>query len=471
MSHLNAFPIFMSLATTYGISRDCPDMVNQAMGLGIESKQPLIWSQLQSDCCTTAGVTCTSQRVTGIDWGDMRLNGSINGTALPTGLQILNLGQNILSGNVSATMPAGLLYLILRNNQLTGNIPESLPTGLQGLYLSHNQLTGNIPAILPTGLQYLLLDHNIFTGNIPQSLPMLLELTFLDNNQLTGNIPAALPTGLYHLALHNNRLTGNIPVVLPTALQFLYLGSNQLAGSIPTILPAGLQSLYLHNNQLTGNIPSTLPAGLQYLYLYNNQVTGVIKIGYPINLHIQNNLITDVIIAETASLVSCDVSNNPLLASPHISNLTMCVQIGLYSASLLTTTTSIAVSYASSLLAATTTKIAVSYVSPLLTALGTIDMHSVSSKVLQKYGDGAGISSDSMSTNIKDSTGSHYSFRVILHTLTLVEIVTQFFKLLGSSLVLIFVIYKTPWKREFKSKMRKRNKSKDDTPHSNWAST
>ena len=110
MSHLNAFPSLILLITTYGISRDCPDMINLAMGLGVESKQPLIWTQLQMDCCAATGVTCTSQLVTGIDWRNMGLNGSINGTALPTGLQILNLGQNILSGNVSATMPAGLLY-------------------------------------------------------------------------------------------------------------------------------------------------------------------------------------------------------------------------------------------------------------------------------------------------------------------------------------------------------------------------
>ena len=495
MSHLNAFPSLILLATTYGISRDCPDMINLAMGLGIKDKQTSIWTQLQMDCCAATGVTCTSQMVIGIDWGDMRLNGSINGTALPTGLQFVYLYNNQITGNIPVSFPAGLLYLILRNNQLTGNVPESLPSGLQGLYLYNNQLIGNIPvslpaglqslylggnqlmgnipASLPAGLQSLVLDNNKLTGNIPESLPSGLRYLYLYNNLLTGNISLSLPTGLQSLGLNNNQLTGNIPLSLPTGLQYVGLNENLLTGNIPATLPAGLQSLDLDNNLLSGNIPATLPVWLQYLYLHNNQLTGdiplslpawldvlylgsnqltgIVKIGTPFYLEIQNNFITDVIIADTSSLSRCNVSNNPLLGNPHISNLTMCAQSGLYSASLLTTTS-----------------IAVSDVSTLLTALGTIDMHSVSSKVFQKYIDSTGKSTNNIDTSIRDLTGNHYSFRVILHTLTLVEIVTQFFKLLGSSLVLIIVIYKTPWKREFKSKMRKRNKSKENMLLSAW---
>ena len=430
-------------------------MINLAMGLGIESKRPLIWTQLQLDCCAATGVTCTSQLVTGIDWRNMGLNGSINGTALPTGLQVLYLYNSLLTGNIPTALPAGLQYLHLNNNQFTGNISMSLPAGLQFLNFG--------------------------------------------NNKLTGNIPAELPTGLFYLYLPLNRLTGNIPTSLPTGLQILYLYNNQLTGNIPAALPTGLRYLYLPGNQLTGNIPSTLPAGLQYLLLYNNQLTGMLKISYPIDLRIQDNLITDVIIAETASLVSCNVSNNPLLASPHISNLTMCVQSGLYSASLLPSVMSTSLSS----------------VSTQLTALGTNDMSFVSSMISAEkatYHSSANgtsiigseysfkifiptsiaiLSANSISTlweNISTppvsslvleilvgstrgsaSTTSYstvyYSFKVILRTLTIVEIVTQFFKLLGSSLVLIVVIYKTPWRREFKSKMRKRNKAKDGMPH------
>jgi hypothetical protein len=130
----------------------------------------------------------------------------------------------------------------------------------------------------------------------------------------------------------------------------------------------------------------------------------------------------------------------------------MCAQSGLYNASLLPTVTSISLSS----------------VSTQLTALGKIDMPPVSSIILQIYVDSAGKSTNNMGTSIRDSTGSHYSFKVILRTLTLVEIVTQFFKLLGSLLVLIIDIYKTPWRREFKSKMRKKSKPKQDMLLSAW---
>ena len=139
------------VVNAYGISTDCPSLVIFAQGLGMQNKQPGIWTSLQGDCCTASGVTCVSQRVTQIQWGNMGLNGIINGAALPSNLTNLYLYMNQLNGSIPS-LPSNLTYLHLDLNQLTGSIP-TLPSGLTDLNLGENQLTGNISS-LPSGLTY-----------------------------------------------------------------------------------------------------------------------------------------------------------------------------------------------------------------------------------------------------------------------------------------------------------------------------
>ena len=93
-------------------SVDCSNLRSFALGLGMQTASPTIWTLLQNDCCVSVGgVICASSRVTGIFWINMWLNGFINGSAIPS----------------------SVLNLVLYKNQLTGSIPASLPGGLTSL--------------------------------------------------------------------------------------------------------------------------------------------------------------------------------------------------------------------------------------------------------------------------------------------------------------------------------------------------
>ena len=47
-----------------------------------------------------------------------------------------------------------------------------------------------------------------------------------------------------------------------------------------------------------------------------------------------DNMITDVIIADTSNLFNCDLSNNPLLGNVRVGALTMCIKNGIWNSSL-----------------------------------------------------------------------------------------------------------------------------------------
>ena len=107
----------------FGISSDCPDVINLAVGLNLDQTEPIVFTALQTDCCSGTGyqipfVECVNQRVNKVNWYNVGLNGTLNGTALPNAIQ----------------------YLDLHSNQITGEIPTSFPTGLQYLSISGNQM-------------------------------------------------------------------------------------------------------------------------------------------------------------------------------------------------------------------------------------------------------------------------------------------------------------------------------------------
>ena len=83
-----------------GISVDCPNVIQFAFNLGIQSIQSVLWNSLQIYCCNSNGVTCTNQVVTKIAWDTMGLNGFINGSAIPSGVTDLELARNVLIGNI-----------------------------------------------------------------------------------------------------------------------------------------------------------------------------------------------------------------------------------------------------------------------------------------------------------------------------------------------------------------------------------
>ena len=270
--------MFVSLVSeAHGISVDCPDIINLAKGLYINLRQPSIWSALQIDCCATSGITCDgNQRVSQINWSNMALYGTINGTALPS----------------------ELIRLYLYTDYLSGTLPKSFPSKLEVLHLAHNPLlSGSIPS-LPSGLTYL----NIF------------------DCRLTENIPT-LPSGLLYLDLSHNKLSGSIPAI-PNGLKYLHLHDNQLSGDVPPMPPSV--------NDVCFGYPGEP----------GNHFTGSLVLYQTTHVLINYNWITDLIIQDAGLLVACQVSDNPLLGNPHLVNLTICIQNNLFNASLLPMTIS-----------------------------------------------------------------------------------------------------------------------------------
>ena len=134
---------------------------------------------------------------------------------------------------------------------------------------------------------------------------------------------------------------------IPSNIINLWVANNELTGSIPDMLPIGLVSLNLDINKLSGDLPQ-FPSTLESLGLGwpgapgNNHFTGTVRMNRPTYLRINYNWITDVLVQDSSSLITCDLSYNPLLSNPNLANLPMCTKTGLYSANMLPITRSAA---------------------------------------------------------------------------------------------------------------------------------
>ena len=348
---MNSIALLLMTSTIYAVSSDCPNMIEFARGLGMQTARPTIWTALQSDCCNYGAtyVYCDgSQRVTQIDWYGKGLYGIINGTAIPS----------------------SVTYLILRDNDITGPIPE----------------------VLPSGLRYFTLRANVITGAIPSSLP------------------------------------------------------------------SGLQYLYLHGNQMSGDLPP-LPSTLQYLHLgypgyLGNHFTGTLRLNRPIELYINDNWITDVLVQNSSVLTSwCDLSNNPLLGNQNIAGLTTCTKNGLYSAALLPVTRSTLKTIAKTTTKLTSTRStkSVDTTTEMTTniAFGHTNTQQMSSNRMAS-GRMLSIMMSVTGTSTDISTSS-------LGTVTFAQEMSEFSVNFGmmlrciiSAMLLTYAMTRTPFKREFK---------------------
>uniref|UniRef100_A0A7S2KKT3 Leucine-rich repeat-containing N-terminal plant-type domain-containing protein n=1 Tax=Leptocylindrus danicus TaxID=163516 RepID=A0A7S2KKT3_9STRA len=177
-----------------------------------------------------------------------------------------------------------LKRLQLRGNFITGAIPQevaSLPN-LEVLDLSDNKLSGELPRFTSDQLRSLLLKKNNLSGSLSSDFltsPHQLEWLDLGSNQFTGPIPSDVQwTGLKFLELSNNEFSGPIPESLNIAqsLVIARLNGNNLSGGIPESLFDGMSTNTLehqnieekpfmnlvefrvHGNELSGPIPKEL---------------------------------------------------------------------------------------------------------------------------------------------------------------------------------------------------------------------
>ena len=266
---------------------------------------------------------------------------------------------------------------------------------------------------------------------------------------------------------------------IPSSVTRLYLHVNAITGSIPSALPSGLISLSLDGNQMSGDLPS-FPSSLQYFYLGypgfpGNHFTGTLRLNRPIELYINDNWITDVVIQNSSVLGTCDLSNNPLLENPNIAGLTTCTKSGLYSASLLPITRSTLTTLTKT---TTTSALTTMSISEATTQLVTATLEKTNVATVMTLETTMKVTATKRSTNIGYSTVQQRSSNEIASgtqafTLTSSMGTVQFvqemrgivvnlgmmLRCIVSTMILSVVFVKTPFKREFK-RMRKRKTTK-----------
>ena len=530
MKYSKVFILFIHYA--YSESPDCPNLLQLAKGLNMNTLQAVIWSSLQADCCTGTGIVCNTNVVTSITWKTLGLTGSINSTALAlmTNLVILDLTSNQISGSFPRILPPLTQTVNVGYNQLTGNINGSaLPPGLQCLETIENAITWTTPIQFPIGVRILNLNGNIFRGaltSLPSGLAVLglgstnrigdinmiqlpsalayLDLSFnslngsvrnllfpvgitvlyLESNQISDQFPLHLPSGLKTFQIDDNKMTGTLNnVVLPDSLIILQASTNFLNGSLP-LLPSTLQILSLQNNLFTGSI-QIMPPNIRYVNLCNNQLTGSLSINKPRQLYLQNNLFTNLNVADLSFLVlGCDISNNPLLGNPNITSLSICAQTGLYSFNAIpssTTLTNQKTNIELSIRAVTMQKLS----SYLIVDVYTVSNIPIGTSTFQDpKGISQGQATATSSTIVAMKTQSlvlavnPHTISSIFSIFTIGKVVVNLIdnpislimwiqmgiKILIDILVVLVVIHFTPFKRELKKQIKKKGKSSKMDP-------
>ncbi|KAD2804374.1 hypothetical protein E3N88_37751 [Mikania micrantha] len=171
---------------------------------------------------------------TSLKMNSNKFEGSL--AAFPSNVELLDLSDNLLSGDLpqtDGTMNLSFDVVNLSKNRFSGNIPIDLCKlpSIIVLDLSQNKLSGRLPECLGnlSGLQAMDLSNNTITGHVPSSLGSLTQLMTLHlHNIFEGNLPLSLQnlTSLVTMDIGYNFLVGNIPFWKPSVLQ----GNNGLCG-------------------------------------------------------------------------------------------------------------------------------------------------------------------------------------------------------------------------------------------------
>ena len=226
--------LLMSLL--YGVSVDCPNIINLGIGLHLDIKQPIVMNEVRTDCCTASGITCVNQRVTQIMWGGAPgLGGSINGSALPPNLFNFDVSFASVTGPIPI-LPAGISYFAVQGNKMSGDVPP-LPSSLDQLILGlpnspGNHFSGSIVLSSPTNVK---INFNLITDITIQSTTSLSNCD-LSNNPLLGNprltaLPMCTKNNLYSanlLPITISTLFSTTKLFLPTAMTTKYIQSSLL---------------------------------------------------------------------------------------------------------------------------------------------------------------------------------------------------------------------------------------------------
>ncbi|VVA25659.1 PREDICTED: receptor [Prunus dulcis] len=317
------------------------------------SSPPLNWTSM-TNCCYWEGITCNQDGwITRLHLPSKGLKGGIhpslgnlthlthlnlshNSLYCPTSkeiefflplnrLEILDLSDNLLSGELPLSLPSNIQIVDLSTNHFHGVVPSSFfqqARNLTSFNVSNNTFSGPIPSfICPHSsplIKLLDFSYNKFSGNISRGLGecSTLQVFRAGNNNLSGLLPEDIynATTLQEIVLPVNLLHGTISdrIVNLTNLAILNLYYNQLSGVLPFHIGklSKLKLILLHFNYLEGSLPPTLMncTNLIELHIGDNNLEGDIsalnfsKLGQLSKLDLWSNNFTGTI---PMSLYSC----------------------------------------------------------------------------------------------------------------------------------------------------------------------
>ena len=284
-----------------GVSIDCPDVLNLALGLHLNTKQPTIWSSLQGDCCSGTGITCVNSRVDIITWISRGLDGTINGTALPGKLTIIYLQTNSITGPIPAQLPSTLFSLCLEGNMMTGDVP-SLPSALQYLRLGWpgfpgNHFTGTVSLNQP---KWLLLNYNWITELIVNDASLIVNTKCdLSDNPLLGSpnigtLSMCTQSNLYSAALLPKTISTTSKITTTKTVSALQEPISTL------ILSTSIRS-FSTLNPIKSTITSTAP------WTLTNTIENTIPVSQT-TLTVASTISSDMEVTNQMSSITCDES-------------------------------------------------------------------------------------------------------------------------------------------------------------------
>ncbi len=292
-------------------SLDCPDIINLAYGMNMHLVQPAKWYNLTNYDCfdfKSNGLYCSIyNRVTSLTWSTLKLNGTLNISAIPPYLGFIEITTNKLYGEIPF-IPETVTTFRVMGNFFSGSLPSysSVATGLD---FRCNSFNGTLEFKNDSKLITLYVDGNKLTGEIPQ-LPNTIKVLSIDSNQFSGTIPM-LPKNMTTLEIGRNLLTGHLPDI-PSTMKQLSTTENMLYGPIP-ILPMTMTELFLGSNNFSGCVP-LMPFKVTNLVLRGNMhLQGFITITETYQVDISFTQISQFTIINNFYLQFCDLSSTPLL--------------------------------------------------------------------------------------------------------------------------------------------------------------
>ncbi|CAI9276908.1 unnamed protein product [Lactuca saligna] len=247
-----------------------------------------------------------------------------------TTLQMVNLGQNFFTGEISngLNLCKKLHFLDLSSNKLTGQLSNKLPVPCMTLFdVSNNRLSGAIPSFRHTVCEPLDPSSTyiqFFTSQAPNDGGNRAIIHNFSRNNFTGSLISIPVTSkpeknsVYSFLAGENNLTGVLFDKCPDFKEIVVnLSSNRFSSEIPANIGRNCRSLRVFDvsgNRLSGIIPSSFSEldSLISLNLSYNMLHGVIpdnfgEIKVLRNLSLSNNNLSGSIPQSLGSLNSLQV--------------------------------------------------------------------------------------------------------------------------------------------------------------------